>query len=144
MLSPLKPLSYSQPKLSMASMALLQPRAGPSLYASKPLSPWCPMRSICHCASSYRPILQSFVYLSVFPRLNSGRQRYMNINSSSVPILETGTLRLRESITVQGHTEESKWQSECHPPDFLTKSISPLTGLQESLSQIPRTRRGRT
>lgn len=48
----------------------------------------------------------------------------MNINSSSVPILETGTLRLGEAITVQGHTEESNPQSECHPTDFLTKSSS--------------------
>lgn len=108
----------------MVSTALLQPTAGPSLQASQPLSPWCPLHSICHCASPYRPILQSFVYLSVFPRLSSGGQRYMNINSSSVPILETGTLRLRESITIQGHTEESNPQSECHPTDFLTKSSS--------------------
>lgn len=102
----------------MASMALLQPRAGPSLHASQPLSLRCPLRSICHCASPYRPVLQSFVYLSVFLRLSSGGQRYMNINSTSVLILETRTLRFRESITVQGHTEESKRQSECHPPLF--------------------------
>lgn len=89
----------SQPGLSMASMALLQLRAGPSLRASQPLSLWCPLRSICHCASPYRPILQSFVCLSVFPSLSSGGQRYVNVNSSSVPILETGT-RVRLSVAV--------------------------------------------
>lgn len=65
------------------------------------------------------PSYKSFVCLSVFPRLSSGGQRYVNVNSSPVSILETGTLRLRELITVQGHRENRR-QSRCHASDFLS------------------------
>lgn len=76
MRSALKPLSYSQPEPSMASVALLQPGAGPFLHASQlqPPAPRCPLHCIQHCASPYQPILQSFVCLSVCPRLSSRGQ----------------------------------------------------------------------
>lgn len=121
-------------------MALLQPRAGPSLHTSQLLSLWYPLRSICHCASPYRPILQSFVYLPIFPRLSSAGQRYVNINSSSVPILETGTLKLIESITAQGHKEESKWQSQTFllsPVTLSLPSRSPSARFQEPEEEEP-------
>lgn len=116
----------------MASMALLQP-SWPlplCLTATIPVVPCELHLSLCQSLS---PHLTNHLFASVLPGLSSGGQRYMNVNSSSVSILETGTLRLRELITVQGH-RENKRQSRCRPAGVL--SPVPFSLPSRSLSSL--------